>query len=169
MRSRVFAGVMDCCRESCHGGVLYNVCILLLYRDGGGGGVVSDGDGGDGDGGGDLDGGGGGGVRWGGGRSHATMKVDFDDCLIRPVMLLIYGTYDQVLLVITEGVSAVAASSFSRLVVVGDHRNRKLKLLCRTSRPIENVLAAHSPRVRQVNGMMKSSGCFRAKKLVLYF
>ena len=98
MRSRVFAGVMDCCRESCHGGVLYNVCILLLYLDGGGGGVVSDGDGGDGDGGGDLDGGGGGGVRWGGGRSHATMKVDFDDCLIRPVMLLIYGTYDQVLL-----------------------------------------------------------------------
>ena len=69
----------------------------------------------------------------------------------------------------TEGVSAVAASSFSRLVVVGDHRNRKLKLLCRTSRPMENVLAAHSPRVRQVNGMMKSSGCFRAKKLVLLY
>ena len=79
-------------------------------------------------------------------------------------MLLIYGTYDQVLLVITEGVSAVAASSFSRLVVVGDHRNRKLKLLCRTSRPMEKVLAAHNPRVRQVNGMMKSSGCFRAKR-----
>ena len=77
--------------------MLYNVCILLLYLDGGGGGVVSDGDGGDGgDGGGG--GGGGGGVSWGGGRSHATMKVDFDDCLIRPVMLLIYGTYDQVLL-----------------------------------------------------------------------
>ena len=68
----------------------------MLYLDGGGGGVVSDVDGGDGDGGdGDGDGGG---VRWGGGRSHATMKVDFDDCLIRPVMLLIYGTYDQVLL-----------------------------------------------------------------------